>query len=122
MSFASSYLEADRQDLPVETEEAIEEKQPQSTEGSLGLVEDLGFFEKLFLRSDEPTVVVKSNNLRTLKTMPCYTMKSADNAVIVYVGERKVCELYIENWANIEDKIRDVIGKDGREPIREQQR
>jgi|JI6StandDraft_1071083.scaffolds.fasta_scaffold07994_5 hypothetical protein len=95
MSFASSYLEpaTPRKDEPQlitgGTEFELATAQTASSEtATLGHIDDLPLFEKLFLSSDQPTVVVRSNNLTALWSVPCYTMQSPDSnsAVLIYIG------------------------------------
>lgn len=93
MSFASSYLEATTPDKGLRDETLFNDVDFSpihtiSTEASLGHIEDLPFFERLFLTTDKPTIVVKSRNLQTLPTISCFTMKSSEPSasVIIYVG------------------------------------
>lgn len=120
MSFASSYLEQvtpqkEEPQSAVATEQELTTNKTASSESaSMGHIDDLPLFEKLFLSNDQPTVVVRSNNLTALWSVPCYTMHSPDNSstVLIYLGERKVCELYIDNWARTEEKVREIIAKE----------
>lgn len=82
MSFSSSYLEATTPDKALRDETPFSDVDFSpihtiSTEASLGHIEDLPFFEKLFLTGDKPTVIVKSKNLQTLPSISCFTMRSS---------------------------------------------
>ena len=129
MSFASSYLDTVTHDKNSKadiayTEEGIPEQIQQLTKGFFGHVEEQEFFETVFLEEGEYRVLVKTNNLKELPKITSaafYTTNADANSIVVFDGNKKVCELYLDSWNGINNRIESLLNKVESKPAKNTQ-
>lgn len=79
----------------------------------MGHVETEEFFENIFLEEGSIKILVKSNTQTSLPkiSIPFYSTMSQSKSVVLYDGFNKLCELFVDNFENINEKISSVLGK-----------